>query len=98
MSSSKDVFERRTSTRGDSLILLEASKLLLVSVFTLIETILTEASVKVPAQELQKVDFRLANIAQKRRSMYLNFLKTVHSICFSKCIERRFWAMLANRK
>ena len=50
----KNVFERRTSTGSDSLIFLEASKFVLLSVFTLIGTILTEASVKATAQECKK--------------------------------------------
>lgn len=47
---------------------------------------------------MQKVYFRLANIAQKRRSMHL--LKQIECTVFRKFkyIERRFWAMLANRK
>ena len=69
---SKDVFEQRTSTGSEAislLIYLNATKCVLLSVFTLIKTIPLKIKKKNSCSRMQKVYFRLTCVAlaQERR-------------------------------
>ena len=77
---SSEVFERRTSIGSEPfslLICLDATKFLLLSVFTLTETICPKF-VQNHGRGVQKVYFRLKRVAQKRR--FFNSLLNIKPI------------------